>query len=69
MKLKQINSETLEERFLSPRDIAARWSVSPLTVRRRLTAGELPFCKLGGSLRCPLSAVVNYEQGARVNAR
>lgn len=55
-------SEAAAERYLSDREVAARWGCSPTLVRRLRYRGHLPTTKIGGVARVALSAVVAYEQ-------
>ncbi len=44
-------------------ELARRLKVSPITIRRRLAAGELPQPKrIGRLVRWPLSTIVAWEQ-------
>lgn len=49
------------ERYLSDKEIAARWGCSPTLVRRARYAGHLPTTRFGGVARVALSAVLAYE--------
>jgi predicted site-specific integrase-resolvase len=51
--------------YLTPKQLAARWSVSVHTLAAWRSAGKGPaFIKLGG-VRYPLEAVELYEAGKR----
>lgn len=57
----KIKSEAATERYLSDKEIAARWGCSPTLVRRLRYRGHLPTTRLGGVARVALSAVVAHE--------
>lgn len=57
----KIKSEAINDRYLSDREVAARWSCSPTLVRRLRYRGHLPAIKIGGVSRVALSAVIAYE--------
>jgi excisionase family DNA binding protein len=53
-------SEEVEVEYLSIQDAARMLDVAPVTVRRRIEAGELPATQLGGagsSIRIPRAAL------------
>jgi len=56
----------LEVKFLSRRQLAARWSVSIETIKRMEKAGTLAFLKLGAGVRYRLSDIERIEQQAEV---
>ena len=47
----------------SVEELAARWSVSPQTVRRAFRAGRIPTpLRIGAQLRWPREDIERYEQ-------
>jgi hypothetical protein len=51
-----------DETFLTDEELAARWNVSPKTLRNARVAGRLiRFVKIGRSVRYRLSEVIAYE--------
>lgn len=54
------------ERYLSDKEVAARWAVSADTVARLRQRGHLPTTKIGGVARVALSAVAAYEAAQTV---
>jgi excisionase family DNA binding protein len=54
--------------FLTPRELAARWRLGRSTVYELLTRGELPYYRLGKTVRIALADVEAYEAGGRVEA-
>jgi excisionase family DNA binding protein len=58
----------VDERLLTVRELADRWSLSTATIRRHLDAGQLPVVNLNPDgqrrqVRVRLSDVETYEQG------
>jgi excisionase family DNA binding protein len=53
--------------LLSPREVAEKIGVSRETVYSLIKKGEIPHCKLGGSVRVPASAL-HAVINARVSA-
>ena len=47
----------------TPEELAERWRVSPVTVRRALMAGTLKGFQVGRQWRIPEEAVEKYEKG------
>ncbi len=43
--------------FLRPADLAPQFGVSPGRIYQMLRAGELPFVRVGGSIRIPRAAL------------
>jgi excisionase family DNA binding protein len=59
MKIKQ------EQKFLTVRQLAKRWSISEAHAYRTIERGELPSMRVGQAIRVPLAAVESHErQGA-----
>ena len=52
---------TTQDRLLSRRELAARWSMSTQTVRQRELCGMLPVLRLGPSVRYRLSDIERLE--------
>ncbi len=51
-------------RFFTVGQLARRWSISPRSIGRMITAGQLPAVKLGpdrGALRIPVESVERVE--------
>jgi DNA-binding XRE family transcriptional regulator len=59
-------SNLTEERLLTRAQLAARWSVSKETIKRREKNGILPVLKLGRDARYRLSEVQRLEREAEV---
>jgi len=52
-----------DETFLTDEELAARWQVSPKTLRNARVAGRLlGFVKIGRSVRYRLSEVIAFEE-------
>jgi excisionase family DNA binding protein len=47
--------------FLTIRQLAARWHVSPRTIRRKINTGELRAVRIGRQLRVPVREAERYE--------
>jgi hypothetical protein len=60
--------DSLEERLLTRRLLADRWSMSVETLKRREKAGILPFMRLGRGVRYRLSDVEALEADAEVRS-
>jgi len=50
--------------FLSPREVAAALKVSERTVRRWISAGSLPACRVGRQLRVASDALAQFTRPA-----
>jgi hypothetical protein len=56
-------SSAADETFLTDEQLAARWRVSPKTLRNARVAGRLlGFVKIGRSVRYRLSEVIAFEE-------
>jgi excisionase family DNA binding protein len=51
--------------FLTPADLAARWKVTPMTLRRWRKAGKIKTSFLGRGVRFALSEVERFEREAQ----
>lgn len=51
--------------FLTPAELAARWKIHPLTLRRWRHAGKLKASFLGRGVRIPISEVERFEREAQ----
>lgn len=51
--------------FLTPADLATRWKVTPMTLRRWRKAGKIKVSYLGRGVRFPLSEVERVERDAQ----
>lgn len=51
--------------FMTVTEVAARWRVTAMTVRRHIAAGDLAAVRLGGQYRIRRSAMEAFEQGAQ----
>lgn len=62
---------TLDDRLLSPADLAARWGISRNTLANQRSRGEGPrFVRFpSGRIRYPWSAIAAYEAGLDVPIR
>ena len=54
------------DELLTDRQVTERWSTSANTLRRLRYAGALPVKQIGPLARTSLSAVLEYEDGLRV---
>ena len=52
--------------YLSPRQLAARWSFHIESVRRMLREGRLPVTKIGKRVRVAVADVIAYEDQSRM---
>jgi excisionase family DNA binding protein len=52
--------------FLTPREVADRWQMGRSTIYEIIARGELPFYRLGKSIRIALEDVEEYETAGRV---
>ena len=52
--------------FLTPADLAARWKVTPMTLRRWRKAGKIKASMLGRGVRFALPEVERVEREAQV---
>ncbi len=52
--------------FLTPADLAARWKVTPMTLRRWRKAGKIKASMLGRGVRFALPEVERIEREAQV---
>jgi excisionase family DNA binding protein len=55
-----------EPRHLSPRELAKRWGISTITLRRWRKTGRLRALKLGHCVRFSLEEIVRVEAEALV---
>lgn len=54
----------MNDRFLTPQELADRWGISVQTIYNHHSQGTLPFAtKIFGALRFSESAVRKYEEG------
>ena len=60
--------DSLEERLLTRRLLADRWSMSTETLERREKAGILPFMRLGRGVRYRLRDIEALEADAEVRS-
>ncbi|MBL9181097.1 MAG: helix-turn-helix domain-containing protein [Verrucomicrobiaceae bacterium] len=51
--------------FLTPADLAARWKVTPMTLRRWRKAGKIKASFLGRGVRFSLAEVERVERDAQ----
>lgn len=51
--------------FLTPADLATRWKVTPMTLRRWRKAGKLKASYFGRGVRFPISEVERIEKEAQ----
>ena len=58
--------EPAAEKFLSPAELADRWSLSVETLKRRRRDGVLAALKLGRSVRFRLSDIIAIENASRI---
>jgi excisionase family DNA binding protein len=54
--------------FLTPAEVAARWSCSPRHVRRLAERHQLPGLRVGGAWRFSLESVEAFEAGHTTSA-
>lgn len=54
-----------QQTFLTPATLAARWQVTPMTLRRWRRAGKLPTYYLGRSIRFALADIERIESEAK----
>ena len=60
--------EDHDPQYLTVRELARRWHMARSTVYGLLEQCQLPYTKLGNSLRVKLADVEAYEQAGRVEA-
>lgn len=53
----------MNETFLTYRDLAHRWKVSMVTIRRMVSAGQVPETRIGGSVRFSIADIERLEAG------
>ena len=53
---------TQDKPFLTAAEIAERWAVCEMTIRRMMSRGELGYIRLGRSIRITLSEVKAHEK-------
>ncbi len=51
--------------FLSPAELAARWKVTPMTLRRWRKAGKLGVHHIGRGIRFSLEAIEKFEADSK----
>jgi excisionase family DNA binding protein len=51
--------------FLTPAELATRWKITPMTLRRWRHAGKLKASFLGRGVRIPISEVERFEREAQ----
>ncbi|MFC5455991.1 helix-turn-helix domain-containing protein [Prosthecobacter fluviatilis] len=51
--------------FLTPADLAARWKITPMTLRRWRKAGKIKASMLGRGVRFALPEVERFEREAQ----
>lgn len=56
------------ERLLTTKDVAELFGVSPATVRRLVSSGQLARVKVGGSVRFDAGDVTAFVEQSRVTA-
>lgn len=63
------NSERLsvESVYISPQELAKRWGIS--ISKAYALQGTLPALRIGGNIRFPFNAVLEYEREHRSEAR
>lgn len=54
------------ERLLSPREVARRWGIHTITLRRWTKEGRLKSLKLGRSVRFQMEEILRVEDEATV---
>jgi excisionase family DNA binding protein len=54
--------------FLTPRELAARWRLGRSTVYELIARGELPYYRLGKTLRIAIADIEAYQATGRVEA-
>jgi excisionase family DNA binding protein len=62
-----VNTSVQHQPLLSPQEAATRLSVSVMTVRRLVKAGQLPALKVGGQLRFDPSELEEWLEESHVN--
>src|SRR5437868_6436409 len=61
MKTSAARTEHSPPLFLTEKQLAARWQLTPKTIQRMVHRGELPFIVVSRSPRFPLTEVERYE--------
>ncbi|MBD3326922.1 helix-turn-helix domain-containing protein [candidate division KSB3 bacterium] len=51
----------MNEKFLTVKELAARWKKSRRQIYAMKNKGELPYTLLGGSIRFPIDKIEHYE--------
>lgn len=54
-----------EKQSLRTDELAARWSMSPRTIRRAIQRGEIRATKIGRTTRIPIEEVRRLEAGGK----
>lgn len=60
------HADTNPSIFLTTADLAARWKVTPMTLRRWRKAGKLKACHLGRGVRFSQDEIARFERDATV---
>lgn len=59
------DTQTTPATFLTAAELAARWKVTPMTLRRWRNAGKIKASFLGRGVRIPVSEVERFEREAQ----
>lgn len=51
--------------FLTPAELAAKWKVTPITLRRYRKAGKLKACFIGRGVRFSPEEIARFEREAQ----
>lgn len=62
-------TSTNTDKFLTRRQVAARWAMHPESVKRREAAGQLASYKFGSTVRYKLSDVEAIEAAASTTTK
>lgn len=52
----------MDNQTYTPADLAERWHVHIITIRRKLESGKLPGFKIGNTWRIPAAVIAAVEQ-------
>lgn len=60
----QPHSDSIRPSFFTPAELAAKWKITPITLRRWRKAGKLKACFIGRGVRFSPEEVARFERDA-----